>query len=65
MGSIWPLAVSSSKTLLPKKQALLAKAEDCLRLASEPSTVAVTAALLRLLAADYFELAERISQQQI
>jgi hypothetical protein len=41
----------------------MAKTEECLRLASEPSTVAVTAALLRILAADYFQLARRASQR--
>ena len=49
---------------MPKKQILLAKAEDCLRLAAEPGTVAVTAVLLRMLAADYLELADQAPSQQ-
>ena len=42
---------------MPRKQDLLAKAEEFLRLAAEPGTVAVTAVLLRMLAADYLEMA--------
>jgi hypothetical protein len=49
---------------MPTKQDLLAKAEDCLRLAAETGTAAVTAALLRMLAADYLQLAELASQPQ-
>jgi hypothetical protein len=48
---------------MPNKQALLLKAEECLRLASQPDTVTVTAVLLRMLATDYFEMAQRISQR--
>jgi hypothetical protein len=40
-----------------------AKAEECLRVASETSDVGA-ASVLRRLAADYLDLAERTSQQQ-
>jgi hypothetical protein len=54
--------------LMPTKEQYRAKAHDCLNLAEQETTDAVAASLLRMLAADYFQLAEEAekaaSQQQ-
>jgi len=52
---------------MPSKKDYRAKAEECLRVASETTTDNVAASLLRMLAEDYLALADghgSITQQQ-
>jgi hypothetical protein len=50
--------------IMPLREDFREKAEECLRIATDPTTDKVAAALFRLLADDYLAMAKTTSQQQ-